>query len=89
VQRPVCTIVTLGGRPRLLVVLAAICVVALLVLALVTRGLTEAGGPELALMVAAAASGVASMLGVVAVVALTVLLVLAGVVALVLLLDRD
>ena len=85
----VCTIVTLGDRPRLLVVLAAICVVALLGLAPLTRGLTEAGGPELALMVTAAASGVVSVLGVVAVVALTVLLALAGAVALVLLLDRD
>ena len=85
----VCTIATLGDRPRLLAVLAAICIVALLVLAPLTRGLTEAGGPELALMVVAAASGVVSMLGVVAVVALTVLLTLAGAVALVLLLDRD
>ena len=85
----VCTIVTLGDRPRLIVVLAAICVVSLLVLAPLTRGLTEAGGPELALMVAAAASGVVSVVGVVAVVALTVLLALAGAVALVLLLDRD
>ena len=85
----VCTIATLGDRPRLLAVLAAICVVALLVLAPLTRGLTEAGGPELALMVVAAASGAGSLLGVAAVVVLTVTVALMAVVALVLLLDRD
>lgn len=85
----VCRIGLLGDRPRLLAGLAAACVVVLLVLAAITRGLTRAGGPELALMVAAAGAGVVSVLGVVAVVVLTALVALTGAVALVLLLDRD
>ena len=85
----VCRIAVLGDRPRLVLVLAAACVVVLLVLAAITRGLTRAGGPELALMVVAAGAGVVSVLGVVAVVVLTVLVALLGAVALVLLLDRD
>ena len=85
----VCTIATLGDRPRLLLVLAAFCVTALLGLAPFTRGLTRAGGLQLALMVVAAVSGVVSLLGVAAVVVLTVLVASGGAVALVLLLDRD
>jgi hypothetical protein len=85
----VCRIALLGNRPGLVAGLAAACVVVLLVLAVITRGLTRAGGPELALMVVAAGSGVVSVLGVLAVVALTLLVALLGAVALVLLLDRD
>jgi hypothetical protein len=85
----VCTIATVGNHPRLLLVLATFCVTTLLGLALVTHGLTHAGGPELALMVVAAAAGAGSLLGVVAVVVLALTVVLMGAVALVLLLDRD
>jgi hypothetical protein len=85
----VCRVGLLGDRPLLVAVLAAACVVVLLVLAAITRGLTRAGGPELAAMVVAAGAGVVSVLGVVAVVVLTVLVVLMSTVALVLLLDRD
>jgi hypothetical protein len=85
----VCRVSLLGDRPRLVLVLAAACVVTLLVLAAITRGLTRAGGPELALMVVAAGAGAVSVLGVVAVVVLTVLVALLSAVALVLLLDRD
>jgi hypothetical protein len=85
----VCRIGLLGDRPRLVVGLAATCVVVLLLLAAVTRGLTRAGGPELALMVIAAGAGIVSLLGVVAIVVLTVVVALMGAVALLLLLDRD
>ncbi len=86
---PVCTIATVGNHSRLLLGLAAFCVVTLLGLAFVTRGLTRAGGPELALMIAAGVSGAGSLLGVVALVVLTLAVALAGAVVLVLLLDRD
>lgn len=85
----VCTIATLGDHPRLLVILAAFCVVALVGLAPFTRGLTRAGGLQLALMTVAAVAGAGSLLGVAAVVVLTVTVALMAVVALVLLLDRD
>jgi hypothetical protein len=85
----VCTIATVGNHPRLLLVLSTFCVTTLLGLSMVTHGLTRAGGPELALMVVAAAAGAGSLLGVVAVVVLTLTVVLMGAVALVLLLDRD
>ena len=86
---PVCTIATVGDHPRLLLGLAAFGAVTLLGLAFVTRGLTRAGGPELALMIVAAVSGAGSLIGVVALVVLTLAVALAGAVALVLLLDRD
>jgi hypothetical protein len=85
----VCTIATVGNHPRLLLGMAAFCVVTLLGLAVVTRGLTRAGGPELALMIVAAVSGAGSLIGVVALVVLTLVIVVAGAVALVLILDRD
>lgn len=85
----VCRIALLGDRPLLVAVLAANCVVVLLVLAAITRGLTRAGVPELALMVVAAGAGIVSMLGVVAVVALAVLIAVMGAAALVLVFDRD
>lgn len=85
----VCTIATLGDHPRLVVVLAAFCVAALLGLAPFTRGLTRAGGLQLALMTVAAVAGAGSLLGVAAVVVLTVTVTFMAVVALVLLLDRD
>jgi len=86
---PLCRIGLLGDRPRLVVGLAAVCVVVMLVLAAITRGLTRAGVRELALMVVAAAAGIVSMLGVVAVVALAVLIAVTGPAVLVLLFDRD
>jgi hypothetical protein len=85
----VCRFELLGGRPGLVVGLAGACVVVLLVLAAITRGLTRAGGPELALMIVAAGSGVVAVLGVVAVVGLTMLVALMGAVALVLVFERD
>lgn len=69
---PACTVATLG-RPGLLLVLAAVCVGTLLVLAPFTRGLTSAGGPELAAMTAAGLAGVGSLLGVVALAVLAAL----------------
>ena len=85
----VCSIATVGNHPRLLLGLAAFCAVTLLGLAFVTRGLTRAGGPELALMIVAAVAGTGSLLGVVALVVVTLAVGLAGAVALILLLDRD
>jgi hypothetical protein len=86
---PVCTIATVGNHSHLLLGLAAFCVVTLLGLAFFTRGLSRAGGPELALMIAAGVSGAGSLLGIVALVVLTLAVALAGAVGLVLLLDRD
>ncbi len=60
------------GHPGLVLVLAGICAVILLGLAPFTRGLTRAGGPELAAMTLAGIAGAASLLGVVVVAALTV-----------------
>jgi hypothetical protein len=60
------------GHPGLLLVLAVICALTLLGLAPFTRGLTRAGGPELAAMTVAGTAGAVSLLGVVAVAVLTV-----------------
>jgi hypothetical protein len=85
----VCRFALLGGRPGLVVGLAATCVGILLVLAAITRGLTRSGGPELALMVVAAGAGTVAVVGVVAVVVLTLLVALMAAAALVLVFERD
>lgn len=54
------------GHPGLLLVLTGICVVTLLGLVPLTRGLTRAGGPELAAVTVAGLAGAAALLGVVA-----------------------
>ena len=72
------------GHPRLVLVLAAVCVATLLGLAPFTRGLTRAGGPELVAMVVAGVAGVGSLLGVVALAVLAALaafLIVAAIVA--------
>lgn len=68
---PVCTLATLG-HPALLLILAAVCVGTLLGLVPFTRGLTRAGGCEIAAMIVGATAGVVSLLGVVAIAVLTV-----------------
>ena len=82
---PVCTLATLG-RPTLLLTLAAVCVGSLLVLVPFTRGLTRAGGYEIAAMIAGGTAGIVSLLGVIALAVLTVavaFVVVAGLLAVV------
>ena len=62
------TIITLGGRPTLALVLASICVGAIVVATPLTRGLTRADGVRLALVAVAGLSGVVALAGVLAVV---------------------
>jgi hypothetical protein len=72
------------GHPGLLLILATVCVATLGGLAPFTRGLTRAGGPELAVMTAAGMAGVGALLGVAALALLTVLagfLALAAIIA--------
>lgn len=59
-----CTVATLGGQPLVALVLALICVVALVVAMPMTRGLSRADGPRLALIVIAAVSGAIALAGV-------------------------
>ncbi len=61
------TIVTLGGHPTLTLVLAGICVAALVAAMPLTRGLTRSGGPPLILVAIAVLAGVAAIAGVFAV----------------------
>lgn len=68
-----CTLATLGGHPGLLLALAGSCVVPLLGAATVTRGLTQANAPQLAVIAAAAVAGIVSLLGVAAILLLVTL----------------
>ncbi len=62
----VCTVATLGGHALLTIILTGACAGALAVTAALTRGLTEASGPQLAVVVAAGLCGVVALAGVVA-----------------------
>jgi hypothetical protein len=68
-----CAVATLGGRPVSLLVLAGSCVLALLGAAVVTRGLTQAGAAQLAVIAVAAIAGIVSLLGVAALLVLVAL----------------
>ena len=70
-----CSTATLGGHPALTFGLAAASAVALLAVAVPTRGLTEGGGPELVVMSVAAVLAMVSIIGAVLVVAFLILLV--------------
>ncbi|WP_028922034.1 hypothetical protein [Pseudonocardia acaciae] len=61
-----CAVATLGGHPGLLLALAGSGAVLLMGVATVTRGLTRAGAPQLAVIVVATVAGIASLLGVAA-----------------------
>ncbi len=67
---PVCGVATLGGHAPLLAVLAAAAVLGLTGSAFATRGLTEADGPALTVILASALAGGVAVVGVLAVVAL-------------------
>ena len=62
------TVITLGGRPTLVLVLAGTCAGVIVVATPLTRGLTRAGGVQLALVAVAGLSGVLALAGVLAVV---------------------
>lgn len=59
----VCTVVTLGDRPLLVLVLSTCCVAGLTVAAPVTGGLTTTTAPQLTVIVAAMACGMAALAG--------------------------
>ena len=61
-----CAVATLSDHAGLTLVLAGLCGAAVLVLAPVTRGLTRAGGGQIAVAVVAGLCGVAALAGVVA-----------------------
>jgi hypothetical protein len=63
----VCSVVTLGDRPLLVLLLSMSCVAALAMAAPMTRGLSSTNGPQLAVIVGAAACGVTALLGLAAV----------------------
>lgn len=58
-----CRLSTLGGRPSLQLALAGGCVLAIVVLAVATGGLTRAGGGQLAALTSTALVGVAAAAG--------------------------
>jgi hypothetical protein len=68
-----CSTATLGGHPAVTFGLAAVSAVTLLALAVPTRGLTEGGGLELAVMSVAAVLAMLSIIGAVLVVAFLIL----------------
>jgi hypothetical protein len=61
------TVITLGDRPLLTLVLAEVSAAAFVVSSPMTRGLSRAGGPQLALIVIGVATGVFALAGCVAV----------------------
>ncbi len=69
-----CSTATLGGHPAMTFGLAAVSALALLAVAVPTRGLTEGGGLELVVMSAAAVLAMVSIIGAVLVVAFLILL---------------
>jgi hypothetical protein len=69
----VCTAATLGGHPLLALVSTAVCAGALVASVPMTRGLSRANGPQLALVVVGALSGVVALAGVFAVFAVAAL----------------
>ena len=69
-----CSTATLGGHPAVTFGLAAVSALALLAVAVPTRGLTEGGGLELVVMSAAAVLAIVSIIGAVLVVAFLILL---------------
>jgi hypothetical protein len=69
----VCTAATLGDHPVLALVLTEVCAGALAASAPMTRGLSRANGPQLALIVVGALTGVLALAGVIAVLAVAAL----------------
>jgi hypothetical protein len=74
----VCSVVLLGDHPRLVLVLAGGCVLALAAAAVPTGGLTRADGYQLALLALSAVAGVSALLGVVLAVVGTAVAILAA-----------
>jgi hypothetical protein len=68
-----CTAATLGDHPGLALVLTGVCAGALVAAAPMTRGLSRANGPQLALIVLGALTGVLALAGLVAVLAVAAL----------------
>jgi hypothetical protein len=84
-----CAIATLGGHAGWLLILSVFCVVALAGSALVTRGLSRANAPQLALITVGAVGGVVAALGVFALlITVAVSMVIVGIVLL-LIVDRS
>jgi hypothetical protein len=77
---PLCGVATLGDHPVLTLTLSELSAAALVVAMPMTRGLTLAGGPQLALIAAGAALGATAAAGVVAILmgAVVCLLVVVG-----------
>jgi hypothetical protein len=69
----VCTAATLGDHPGLALVLTGVCASALAAVAPITRGLSRANGPQLALIVVGALTGVLALAGLIAVLAVAAL----------------
>jgi len=67
---PPCWLVTLGGRPDLLLGLSLGCVVALAGLVPLTHGLTRAAAVPMALIIAGTLTGLLALLGVIALIVL-------------------
>jgi hypothetical protein len=69
----VCTAATLVDHPGLALVLTGVCAGALAAVAPMTRGLSRANGPQLALIVVGALTGVLALAGLIAVLAVAAL----------------
>ncbi|MGH3613973.1 MAG: hypothetical protein ACRDRK_15560 [Pseudonocardia sp.] len=78
-----CTAVTLGGHPVLTLVLTEVSAGALALSVPMTRGLSQAGGPQLAVIVIGALAGIVALSGAVLVllVALFAVVLILGVLA--------
>ena len=83
-----CRLSTLGGRPSLQLALAGGCVLAVVVLAVATHGLTRAGGGQLAALTSTALVGVVAAAGAVLAFLLVAVAVAAVVVFLLNLIER-
>jgi hypothetical protein len=83
-----CSLSTLGGRPALLLVLTAGCVLATVLLAVFTGGLVRAGSRQLAALTLTSAVGVGAAVGAVLALVLIALAVAAAVLFLLALIER-
>lgn len=85
---PVCTVVTLGDRPLLQLLLSVCCVAVLIVAAPVTGGLSSTNGPQMAVIVAGAACGMTALAGLAVVAAVAALCLAVPFTAFVVVVDR-
>lgn len=85
---PLCTVATLGDHPLLTLVLAEVCAAALVVSLPITKGLSRAGGPQLAVIALGALSGTAALAGVSALLLAAGLCLVVALAVLLLIVDR-